>query len=184
MSRRGPWAGPLLPRLARPPLPGAPRSPALLTEGLSGAIPGPPGAAVAGARPRGDGLGRLAATAHPPVPALASPLPSPPPPPPLPPPPPPPPADRAQDRAAALRAQIAARLREGDVDPELAMLAPLFEEHAPAMVAAALLAMSRQSSVVSEPVVAGAEPAGWSRLFVSVGRKDRASAKDLVGALI
>ena len=28
------------------------------------------------------------------------------------------------------------------------------------------------------------EPAGWSRLFVSVGRKDRASAKDLVGALI
>src|SRR5438552_9563075 len=93
------------------------------------------------------------------------------------------PADRAQDRNAALRAQIAARLRQGDVDPELAVLAPLFEEHAPAMVAAALLALSRQSPSTSE-LAAPAEPAGWSRLFVSVGRKDRASAKDLVGALI
>ena len=93
------------------------------------------------------------------------------------------PADRAQDRAAALRAQIAARLRQGDVDPELAMLAPLFEDHAPAMVAAALLALSRQSAVVSE-TAAPAEHAAWSRLFVYVGRKDRVSAKDLVGALI
>ncbi len=94
------------------------------------------------------------------------------------------PADRAQDRAAALRAQIAARLRQGDVDPELAMLSPLFEEHAPAMVAAALLALSRQTPAASSEVDAPAEPAGWRRLFVSVGRKDRASAKDLVGALI
>jgi len=93
------------------------------------------------------------------------------------------PADRAQDRAAALRAQIAARLRQGDVDPELAVLAPLFEEHAPAMVAAALLAISRQPSAVSELLPAD-QAAGWTRLFVSVGRRDRASAKDLVGALI
>src|SRR6266566_3152805 len=93
------------------------------------------------------------------------------------------PADRAQDRSAQLRAQIAARLRQGDVDAELAVLAPLFEEHAPAMVAAALLALSRQASAANEPAMP-AEPAGWSRLFVSIGRKDRASAKDLVGALI
>jgi len=46
------------------------------------------------------------------------------------------PADRAQDRSAQLRSQIAARLRQGDVDAELAVLAPLYEEHAPAMVAA------------------------------------------------
>ncbi len=92
------------------------------------------------------------------------------------------PADRAQDRAAALRAQIAARLRQGDVDPELAVLAPLFEEHAPAMVAAALLALTRQPPAASES--AAPEPTAWSKVFVSVGRKDRASAKDLVGALI
>lgn len=96
------------------------------------------------------------------------------------------PADRAQDRNAQLRAQIAARLRQGgaEVDAELEVLAPLFEEHAPAMVAAALLAISRQ------PAAAAAEPAsssrqdGWVRLFMPVGTKDRASAKDLVGALI
>ena len=142
-----------------------------------------PDAVLAAVLPTRDELRQLAAIAQPTVLVLASqlpylrsiatltalPLPS--------------PADRAQDRSAALRAQIAARLRQGDVDPELAVLAPLFEEHAPAMVAAALLALSRQSPSTSE-LAAPAEPAGWSRLFVSVGRKDRASAKDLVGALI
>jgi hypothetical protein len=93
------------------------------------------------------------------------------------------PADRAQDRSAQLRSQVAARLRQGDVDAELAVLAPLFEEHAPAMVAAALLAISRQQPAVSESAPA-AEQQGWVRLFITVGTKDRASAKDLVGALI
>lgn len=93
------------------------------------------------------------------------------------------PADRAQDRSAQLRAQVSARLRQGDVDAELAVLAPLFEEHAPAMVAAALLAISRQQPVAAEPAPA-AEQQGWVRLFIPVGTKDRASAKDLVGALI
>ncbi|HYX82945.1 MAG TPA: DbpA RNA binding domain-containing protein, partial [Gemmatimonadales bacterium] len=92
------------------------------------------------------------------------------------------PADRAQDRSAQLRAQIAARLRQGDVDAELAVLAPLFEEHAPAMVAGALLAISRLPAAPSEPPPD--TPPGWARVFVTVGTKDRASAKDLVGALI
>lgn len=94
------------------------------------------------------------------------------------------PADRAQDRNASLRAQIAARLSQGDIDAELAVLTPLFEEHDPAMVAGALLAISRQSSVVSQTPSAEPQQAGWVRLFVTVGTKDRASAKDLVGALI
>jgi hypothetical protein len=98
-------------------------------------------------------------------------------------------ADRAQDRNAALRAEISARLAHSDLDTELVVLAPLFEEHDPAMVAAALLAISRQQSAVSQPAgaagaAAAAEPTGWSKLFVTVGKKDNASAKDLVGALI
>jgi ATP-dependent RNA helicase DeaD len=52
------------------------------------------------------------------------------------------------------------------------------------MVAGALLAISRQSSVVSQTPSAEPQQAGWVRLFVTVGTKDRASAKDLVGALI
>jgi DbpA-like RNA binding protein len=91
--------------------------------------------------------------------------------------------DRAQDRAAQLRERIADRLSRGDVDAELAMLAPLFEDHDPALVAGALLAMSHQPSAVSEPPWP-TQQAAWVRLFVTTGTKDRASAKDLVGALI
>ena len=94
------------------------------------------------------------------------------------------PADRAQDRNAQLRAQVSARLRQGDVDAELSVLAPLFEDHAPAMVAAALLALGRQQSAATPPAPAESEPGGWAKLFVTVGKKDNASAKDLVGALI
>lgn len=93
-------------------------------------------------------------------------------------------ADRAQDHNAALRAAISARLTHRDVDAELAVLAPLFEEHDPAMVAGALLAISRQPSAVSEKPAEPQSGAAWVRLFVTVGTKDRASAKDLVGALI
>ena len=91
--------------------------------------------------------------------------------------------DRAQDRGAALRALVAERLARGDVDAELAMLAPLFEEHDPALVAGAILAISRQPSAVSE-TRPSTEQSSWVRLFVTAGTKDRASAKDLVGALI
>jgi len=95
-------------------------------------------------------------------------------------------ADRAQDRNAALRAEISARLGHSNVDAELAVLAPLFEEHDPAMVAGALLAISRQPTAVStQPQGEGDVPeTGWAKVFVTVGTKDRASAKDLVGALI
>ncbi len=96
-------------------------------------------------------------------------------------------ADRAQDRNAAVRAAISARLMEGDVDAELAVLAPLFEEHDPALVAGAVLAISRQPSATAvshQPSAISQPEDGWVRVFVSVGRKDRASAKDLVGALI
>jgi hypothetical protein len=93
-------------------------------------------------------------------------------------------ADRAQDRNAELRAQLTARLTAGDVDAELAVLAPLFEEHDPALVAAALLAIGRQPSPVSQPAAIATPQSGWAKVFVTVGTKDRASAKDLVGALI
>ena len=151
-----------------------------------GAIAAPaeaPDAVVAAVLPTRDELRQLAAIAQPTVLvrttqlsylrsiATLTPLPL------------PSPADRAQDRNAQLRAQIAARLRQGDVDAELAVLAPLFEEHAPAMVAGALLAISRLPVAAANEAPTETQPA-WDRLFVTVGTKDRASAKDLVGALI
>lgn len=94
-------------------------------------------------------------------------------------------ADRAQDRSAALRARITERLKRGEVDAELALLEPLFEQWDPAEVAAALLALSRQPAAVSEDTGDVTAPADqWVKVFVNVGKKDRAGPKDLVGALI
>jgi DbpA-like RNA binding protein len=98
-------------------------------------------------------------------------------------------ADVARDRAQALRAEVARRLDNGNVDAELALLDPLFGRYDPAEVAAALLAIRRQTSDVGPPPPASATPTeasgpSWAKVFVGVGKKDRASAKDLVGALI
>jgi len=92
------------------------------------------------------------------------------------------PADRAQDRAAELRERVAQILTDGSVDAELALLDPLFERFDPAEVAAALLAISRQPSAVSETPPSSAPT--WTKVFVNVGKKDRAAPKDLVGALL
>ena len=94
-------------------------------------------------------------------------------------------ADRAHDRAEALRARIAERLQARDHDAELALLDPLFERFDPAEVAGATLALLREAGRGQGE---GAPPnppvATWVKVFVNVGKKDRASAKDLVGALI
>ncbi len=94
-------------------------------------------------------------------------------------------ADRAQDRAEMLRARIGEYLERGNVDAELITLEPLFERWDPAEVAAALLALSRQPSAVSDEAdLLTAAPDQWVKIFVNVGKKDRAGPKDLVGALI
>ena len=94
-------------------------------------------------------------------------------------------ADRARDRAEALRERVAALLTTGSVDAELALLDPLFERFDPAEVAGALLALQREAgSEIQDATVAGPVDAARVRVFVGVGKKDRASAKDLVGALI
>jgi hypothetical protein len=96
-------------------------------------------------------------------------------------------ADRAQGRAQAVRARIAQLLETRHPDGELAVLAPLFEKFDPAEVAAALLAMLGEAgSGKREEGASAATPATGAsvRVFVNVGTKDRASAKDLVGALI
>src|SRR5213079_2321314 len=84
----------------------------------------------------------------------------------------------------ALRAQVAAVLEAGAVDAELALLDPLFDHFDPAEVAAALLALRRETGNEKRETGPPEPAAAWVRVFVNVGRKDRAAAKDLVGALI
>ncbi|PYP13034.1 MAG: hypothetical protein DMD56_01995, partial [Gemmatimonadetes bacterium] len=68
---------------------------------------------------------------------------------------------------------------------ELALLDPLFERFDPAEVAAALLALQRETgSGKPETIAPGVVDGAPVRVFVGLGKKDRASAKDLVGALI
>jgi hypothetical protein len=78
------------------------------------------------------------------------------------------------------RAAIEARIERGSLAAELALLAPLFERYDAAEVAAAVLAGSReiQTSEVRHQTSARV------KIHVNVGKKDRAAAKDIVGALI
>src|SRR5437588_2704860 len=95
-------------------------------------------------------------------------------------------ADRARDRAEELRERVAPVLLSDGVDAELALLDPLFERFDPAEVAGALLALQRETgSGKRDTVIAPLPPDPQAvKVFVSIGKKDRASAKDLVGALI
>ncbi len=95
-------------------------------------------------------------------------------------------ADRARDRAETLRRQVSDLLDRGAaVDGELALLAPLFERFDPAEVAAALLALQRESGSGNQEASTPRDAAPPRvRLFVSVGKKNRVGPKDLVGALI
>ncbi len=93
--------------------------------------------------------------------------------------------DRARDRTDELRARIVRLLEAGAVDAELALLDPLFDRFDPAEVAAALLALSQRSAGGQpEPPPSEPPPPGWVKVFVNVGKRDRAQPKDLVGALI
>ena len=89
-------------------------------------------------------------------------------------------ADRARDRVESLRERVAQQLAAGTVDAELALLDPLFQRFDPAEVAAALLAISGEAEGTQEAT----GDTERVKIFVNVGKKDRASAKDLVGALI
>jgi DbpA-like RNA binding protein len=93
-------------------------------------------------------------------------------------------ADRARDRVEELRDRVARRIAAGGVDAELALLDPLFQRFDPAEVAGALLAMLHERQEEKEEAAAPLAPDARVKVFVNVGKRDRASAKDLVGALI
>ncbi|HET9708177.1 MAG TPA: DbpA RNA binding domain-containing protein [Gemmatimonadales bacterium] len=96
---------------------------------------------------------------------------------------------KAATNAELLRERVTARLESGGLEAELGLLEPLLERYDAAEVAAALLAVSHQLSAIgsSQPIADSRQPIAsheeWVKVFVNVGKKDRASAKDLVGAL-
>lgn len=89
-------------------------------------------------------------------------------------------ADRARDRLTQLRREVRQRLAAGAPLPELLALEPLFDEHDPALVAAALLARGDAAPPSGVP----AEATAWVRVHVNAGRRDQLRPGDLVGALL
>ncbi len=90
-------------------------------------------------------------------------------------------ADRARDRAGALRAELRNRIEGGRLLDGLAALAPLFDEYDPALVAAAALQTPEAAAPTRE---APSEIPTWAHIHVSAGRRDRLRTGDVVGALL
>lgn len=92
------------------------------------------------------------------------------------------PADSVTTRAAGQRAAIVRAIEEGKTDRALLTLAPLFERHDPATVAAALFDLWSSSTPAETPLRIPDIPA-TAKIFVGVGKKDGATANDLVAVL-
>ena len=88
--------------------------------------------------------------------------------------------DRARDRSHRLREEIRQLIAQGHGGAEMLALEPLFDEHDPATVAAALAAR------VGMPERHPAETAiqSWVHIRVNAGQRDRLRTADLVGALL
>ncbi|MEO5511406.1 MAG: DEAD/DEAH box helicase [Longimicrobiales bacterium] len=101
---------------------------------------------------------------------------------------------QASDGLAEYRRMLRQAVHDEDVDAQLAVLDPLFDEFTPAEIAGALSALMRKRIAPRAPSGAGAPTAagaprpasaeaGFVRLFFSVGTRDNIRAGDLVGAI-
>ncbi|MEP6689019.1 MAG: DbpA RNA binding domain-containing protein [Gemmatimonadales bacterium] len=88
----------------------------------------------------------------------------------------------AAPAAAARRAAIVRALETGTLDRALLTLAPLFERHDPAAVAAALYELWTSVAGAAAPAALPDIPA-TARVFVGIGKKDGATVNDLVAVL-
>jgi ATP-dependent RNA helicase DeaD len=89
--------------------------------------------------------------------------------------------DSVASTAGAQRSAIVRALEGGKLDRSLLTLAPLFERHDPTAVAAALFELWSSSAPVTAPVPA--DLPAVSKIYVGVGKKDGATANDLVAVL-
>ena len=90
-------------------------------------------------------------------------------------------ADDVTNAAANQRATIVRALETGKPDRALLTLAPLFERHDPAAVAAALYELWTSAAPAAAPQVPDIQ--ATAKIYVGVGKKDGATANDLVAVL-
>jgi ATP-dependent RNA helicase DeaD len=90
--------------------------------------------------------------------------------------------DTVTAAAAGQRAAIVRAVEAGKLDRALLTLAPLFERHDPAAVAAALFDLWASSGPAEAPSRVPDIP-GTAKVYVGVGKKDGATANDFVAVL-
>jgi len=102
---------------------------------------------------------------------------------------------RVSGEMERLRALLERALKEEELAPHYLALEPLFQNHAPAEVAAAALALLQKKQGSVKPGTGDASPApedarssgpapkSWVRLFVGVGEKEEIGPGDLLGAI-
>ncbi len=103
----------------------------------------------------------------------------------------PPEARAGSDAIDRLRATVATAIQEEDIAPYLLALEPLFQEHDPAEVAAAAVALLRKKAPSAQPAAAPISPTAstppegqaWAKIFLTVGERDDLRAGDLLGAI-
>jgi ATP-dependent RNA helicase DeaD len=96
----------------------------------------------------------------------------------------------ARGTVAGYRDEIRRAVREQDVDAQLTLLDPLFDEFSAAEIAGALSALLRTRVAAAAPSAEAAaadrgpeRPPAFVRLFISIGSRDNVRAGDLVGAI-
>jgi ATP-dependent RNA helicase DeaD len=89
--------------------------------------------------------------------------------------------DSVMDEASRRRAVIASAIEQGKPDRALLTLAPLFERHDPAAVAAALFNLWTSSAPTATPQLT--DIPATSKIYVGLGKKDGATANDFVAVL-
>jgi ATP-dependent RNA helicase DeaD len=97
----------------------------------------------------------------------------------------------ARGSVAGYREQVRKAVREQDLDAQLALLDPLFDEFSAAEIAAALSALLRartESSLTAADTAMPAEqaaerPPAFVRLFMGIGTRDNVRPGELVGAI-
>lgn len=89
--------------------------------------------------------------------------------------------DAVASAAGAQRAAIVKAIETGKPNQSLLLLAPLFERHEPAAVAAALFELWTSSAPAAGPLPPDIR--ATSKIYVGVGKKDGATANDLVAVL-
>ena len=98
-----------------------------------------------------------------------------------------------RDVGSAFRNEVRHAIQERDLEAQLLLLEPLFDEFAPVEVAAALSSLLRERRLTGAPeggapsaeadARTGSAPATFTRLFFSIGSRDNIRPGDLVGAI-